>query len=62
LSGATGTLGGQSIPIEVDQARLQIDELSRAATIWTDDVHGTLDLEQSGGPFDPRRVVLHLEF
>jgi hypothetical protein len=62
LSGATGALGGQSIPIKVDQARLQIDELSRAATIWTDDLHGTLDLEQSGGPFDPRRVVLHLEF
>ena len=62
LGGATGALGGQSIPIKVDQARLQIDELSRAATIWTDDLHGTLDLEQSGGPFDPRRVVLHLEF
>jgi hypothetical protein len=62
LSGATGALGGQSIPIKVEQARLQIDELSRAATIWTDDLHGTLDLEQSGGPFDPRRVVLHLGF
>jgi len=62
MSGATGALGGQSIPIKVEQARLQIDALSRAATIWTDDVHGTLDLEQDGGPFDPRRVVLHLEF
>ena len=62
LGGATGAIGGQSIPIKVDHARLQIDELSRAATIWTDDVHGTLDLDQSGGPLDPRRVVLHLEF
>jgi hypothetical protein len=62
LSNATGVLGGESIPIKLDQARLQIDELSRAATIWTDDLHGTLDIEQSGGPFDPRRVVLHLEF
>src|SRR5262249_49985015 len=58
MGGATGALGGQSIPIKVEQARLQVDELSRAATIWTDDVHGTLDLEQDGGPFDPRRVVV----
>ncbi len=62
LSGATGSLGGESIPIKVDEARLQIDELPHAETIWTDDLHGTLDLEQSGGAFDPRRVVLHLEF
>ena len=55
-------MGGQSIPIKVNDARLQIDALSRAATIWTDDVHGTLDLDQTGGPFDPRRVVVHLEF
>jgi len=61
-TGAVGTIGGQSIPIVVERARLEIDEVSRASTIWTDDVHGTLDLDQIGGPLDPRRVVLHLEF
>jgi hypothetical protein len=36
MGGATGALGGQSIPIRVvEQVRLQIDELSRAATIST---------------------------
>jgi hypothetical protein len=57
------TWGGESIPIaQVNLTRLQILELSPKVTIWTDDIHGTLDLDMSGGPFDPRRVVLHLEF
>jgi hypothetical protein len=58
-----GNMGGESIPIaQVNLTRLQILDLSPKVTIWTDDIHGTLDLDMSGGPFDPRRVVLHLEF
>jgi hypothetical protein len=61
-SEVVGNMGGESIPIVVGQVRLQIDELSRESTIWTDGIHGTLDVDQHGAPFDRRRVVLHLEF
>jgi hypothetical protein len=58
-----GNLGGQSIPIlQVNRERLEIVEMSTKPTLWTDDIHGTLDLDLSGGPLDPRHAVVHVEF
>jgi hypothetical protein len=58
-----GNLGGESIPIrQVNQERLELVEVSKKPSLWTDDIHGTLDLDLSGGPLDPRRAVVHLEF
>src|SRR5262249_24677002 len=55
-----GNVGGQSIPIaRIDVARLELIEVSDAPTIWTDDIHGTLDLDVSEGP---RRAITRIEF
>lgn len=62
IGAAVGNLGGQSVPIRVKTVRLQVDAMSNASTIWTDDIHGTLDVEQDGGAFDPRQLSLHVAF